>query len=396
MRNLGAFVVAVAVVLGAGSAHAKKRPPRAPLEGMTEVARLAPDAGLIDVAIGDDGAGLLAYVVADAAAKAEVRVVEVATGKEVRRFDVSALTSQPERLWFVGEGVFVTGKPVGADGEVVTDGTVVGAYFDAAGVRAKKTFGPAPIMLVRDPDKAKPLVIVKKVLPGKRGAEVHQVERFDLRKGKRLGVKKLTLIDGRDDKLAFTVHHWTGDGLVAVGTKDGEWTRKTDTRAPDAEGRYDLVDGKKVVTTPIADPMAHARRYEVLAKEAGPSVFARVATDLTGLEVWRDEHPAAIALDQPFDLYDPKSLTWAIGDDGVLWLGLAIDPWNKRAVDRKKQDPEYFDVFRVDGAKAMRVARVLAPKKRFAIGATAGHLWMLERNVGFSRGGKLLTIYKLP
>jgi len=399
-------VVAVTCGLGAsaraegGNDGAKKGPP-APLEGVSEVAKLVPAEGLIDTAVAVDGKGLLAYVVADAAAKAEVHVVEVATGKEVRAFDVSALTSQPERLWFIGDGpragVFVVGKPVGPDGEVVTDGTVIGALFDAAGVEGKKKFGPAPLLLVRDPDSPKPLVIVKRVVPGKGGAEVHEVERWDLRKGKRLGVKKLSLREGRDERLAFRVNHWTGEGTIAVGTKDGEWTKQTDTRGPDVEGRYDLVDGRKVVTTPIADPMAQARRFLVLAKEGGPPVFVRVADKLGGVELWRDDHPVDVVLDQPFALYDPSSLTWAVGDDGTVWIGLGIDPWNKPAVDRKKPDPSYFDLFRLDAAaKATRVGRVYAPKKRFAIGATAGYVWLLERSKGFTRGGKALTIYKLP
>ena len=37
---------------------------------------------------------------------------------------------------------------------------------------------------------------------------------------------------------------------------------------------------------------------------------------------------------------------------------------------------------------------MLAPKAQFAIGATAGKVWLIERNVGFDRGGKSLTIYE--
>jgi len=409
MRNLGVLVCAVAAtsVLAAPArgdeAANKKAAVAAPpaLVGVTEVARLVPEAGLIDVAIAGDGAGLLAYVVADAASKAEVRVVDVATGAEVRRFDISAFTSQPQRLWIIGRGVkagvFVVGRPVGADGEATTDGRVVGALFDATGKRAKKTFGPAPIVIVRNPDKPRPTVIVKQVVPGKGGAEVHQVERFDLARGKRLGVKKLTLVGGRDDKLGFTVNHWTADGTVAVGIEDGELVKKNGSRQPDAEGRYDLVDGTKVVTTPIADPMAHARRFALLAREGSAPRFARVSDDLTAVEAWRDDVPTPLTLDQPFALYDPRSLTWAVADDGTLWLGLAVDPWNRPAVDRKKADPEYFDLFRASpDATATRVARILAPRKRFTLGATANRLWLLERNLGFSRGGKALAVYTLP
>ena len=399
MRTPG---ILVAVTLATTSlAHAGKQPA---LEGVTEVAKLAPDDGLIESAIAADGAGHLAYVVADAATKAEVRIVEVATGAEARRFDIAAFTTQPTRLWFVGTGaqasIFVVGKPLDASGEVITDGGVVGALFDATGKRAKKTFGPADALVPVTDRKGKPQVAVRKVLPGPKklpGSEIVQVERLDLKSGKRIGkAKKLTLVDGRDDKLGFTVNHWTRDGLVAVGIKDGTYDKKQDVRSPNREGRFDLLDGKRVEVTPIADPMAHARRFQLLAKEGGEPAFVRVADDLTGLELWIDDLGQPITLGgSSFDLYDPKSLVWGVGDDGTVWVGLAVDPWNRPAVERKKQDPAYFDVFSVDrSGQAKRVGRVLAPKKRFSIGATAGHVWLLEKNLGFSRGGKALRIYK--
>jgi hypothetical protein len=402
MRTLG-LLVAVTLAPFAFSTDALAGKEPAPLEGLTEVARLVPEEGLIETAIADDGAGQIAYVVADAASKAEVRVVAVATGKEVRRFAISALTSQPERLWFVGTGpkaqVFVVGKPTDAAGEVIADGSSVGALFDAAGKQAKKKFGPAAAVVLVTDKKGKPSVAVKKELPGPKklaGSVVIQVERLDLKSGKRIGkAKKLTLVGDRDDKLGFTVNHWTRDGLVAVGTKDGTYDKKEDVRTPDREGSYDLLDGKGVVVKPIPDPMAHVRRFTLLAKEGGQPLFLRVADDRTGVELWRDDHGTDLELDQGFDLYDPKSLVWGLGDDGTVHVGLAIDPWNKKAVERKKQDPEYFDVFRIgaDG-KATRIARVLGAKKRYLVGATAGHVWLLERNIGFSRGGKALTIYK--
>lgn len=400
MRTPGILVAAT--LLFASNAHAGKEP--AALEGMTEVVKLVPEEGLIEAAIADDGGGQLAYVVADAATKAEVRIVEVATGKEVRRFDISKLTTQPERLWFVGTGakasIFVVGKPLGADGEVISDGGDVGALFDATGKQAKKKFGPADAVVLVTDKKGKASVAVKTSFAGPKklpGSVVIQVERKDLKTAKRIGkAKKLTLVDDRDDKLGFRVNHWTRDGLVAVGTKDGTYDKKEDVRTSDREGSYDLLDGKGVVIKPIADPMAHVRRFQLLAKEGGQPVFVRVADDLTGLELWIDDHGQPLTLGgSSFNLYDAKTMTWGIGDDGTVWVGLAIDPWNRPAVDRKKQDVEYYDLFSVDrSGKGARVGRVLAPKKKFAVGATAGHVWMLERNVGFSRGGKALTIYK--
>jgi hypothetical protein len=401
MRTLGiVMVVALAATAGRGAlAEPRRAPPPspAPLVGLTEVARVVPETGFIELATAGDGAGLLAYAVADAGGRAEVRVLELASGREVRRVDVSGLTTHPERLWFVGTGpraaIFVAGKPVDPDG---TATGVVGALFEATGKRPRKTYGPADVVTLL-PHRGQPAVVVKRVAPAKRRGDTHTVQRFDVHSGKALGkARSWTVVDGHDAGLGFRVNHWRDDGTVAIGTQEGTYDRKRDLRLPDAEGRHDLLDGKRVETTPIADPIAHARRFQVLAAEGGAAAFARVADDLAGVEVWRDDRGGLVTLDQPFDRYDPQSLIWAAGDDGGVWLGLAVDPWNRPAVQRKQQDRAYFDLFRVDGGAATRVGRVLAPGKRFALGAGAGHVWLLERNVGFSRGGKALVIYRLP
>lgn len=376
--GIAAVMLALAAPVSAGE-----------VEGFAAGPSIAPEQGFIELAIADDGAGRVAFAVADAGDHAEVRVVEVATGTELRRFDVSPLTTQPTRLAFVGDAVFVVGPPPEGEG-------VVGALFDAAGQRGKKTFGPADVVAIHG-YKGKPAVVVKTVTPAKKGGELHTVERFDPVKGRRIGKpRRWTFVGGREARLGFVVNHWTRDGFVAVGTQEGTYSKKEDMRMPDAEGRLDLLDAKKAETAPITDLIGHGLRFQLLAREGGPTTFARIADDLTGVELWRDDRKTVLELDQKFVLYDPQSLAHAVGADGTVWLGLAIDPWNRPAVDRKKADKEYFDVFRVAGTKATRVGRVLAPKKRFAIGAAAGHVWLLERNVGFSRGGKRLSFYKLP
>jgi hypothetical protein len=214
------------------------------------------------------------------------------------------------------------------------------------------------------------------------------VTRYALdKKGKRIGKpRKVT---------GLRFDHWGGvDGLVAIGTAEGEYDRKADVRSPDDEGVLDLaVDGAKLERRAISDPIEHARRWEALDKDGDAGRFARVATNLGGVELWNDEARVAVTLDQPWNQYDPKSLVSAIGDDGTMWIGLSVDPWNRPAVDRKKQDVEYFDIYKVgDDGKATRVGRRLAPKTRFELGAAAGKLWLLEKNAGFD-GGKALAFY---
>ncbi len=375
-----------------GKPHKPIKPPPPPppdLVDLTEVSRVTPYDGFIELMTVSDGAGLLAYVQADAATRAAVHVIDVSTGAEVRTFDIAGLTTTPHRLWFVGKGakasIFVVGAALAGEG-------IVGGLYDATGKIAKKTYGPAPVVTLIE-RKGKPLVAVRTVSTGKKGGEVYSLELFDPKKGKRIGkARKLTLTNGRDDKLGFTLNHWADDGLTAVGIKDGAWSKKSNARTPDAEGRYDLTTGK-MQKVAVADLIDHKRRFDQLARSGGAAVFARVSEDVTGIELWRDEKPVVLELSEPFNLYNPDSLTWAIGDAGSAWIGLTVDPWNRPAVDRKRADSEYFDIFKVDAAgKAARVGRVLASKKRLAIGAAGGKLFVLDRNIGFDRGAKALIL----
>lgn len=362
------------------------------LVDLTAVSTIAPDTGLVDLVVADDdGGGMLAYVVADAADHAEVHVFDVDAAKEVRMFDVSAFTSAPERIWFVGKGegasVFVTARDA--------DDRAIGALYDATGKKLRG-WGPADSLAVIPSAKGKPQILVHKVVPTKSG-ETHTLELFEpTKKGKKIGKpKKLALVGGYNEKLGFRINHWANEYTVAVGIKEGEWSKADDTKQADLVGRYDLLTGK-MTTAPKGDLKAHAQRFEALASATSrPVVVVQVTRDLTGLEVWRDEQASAITLDQAFELYDPKTLAYGVDDDGSVWLGLRVDPWNRPALKRKRADLEYFDVFHVDAAgQATRTGRVLAPKAQFAIGATAGRVWLIERNVGFDRGGKSLTIYE--
>ena len=96
----------------------------------------------------------------------------------------------------------------------------------------------------------------------------------------------------------------------------------------------------------------------------------------------------------PLATYDPASIHWSIRGDRV-WFSLMVDPVNPAAVARQKADPEYLDLFEVDGSRAVRRARIFAPKKKLTWGWAGDTLWVLEKNVGFSRGGKSLRLFRL-
>jgi hypothetical protein len=373
-------LVVVAALCLPLTASAKKARPRPTVEGLTEVHRIEPAAGFVELATAHDGVDTFAYVVADAAAAAEVHVVQGTT--ELRTFDISGLTLEPRRLWLVGKGkkakVLVTADD---------DGAVIGALYDAAGKEELRLGPAASIAIVRRAGKQ--VLVVKTVTAMKDGREIHAVQRYDLgrRKARKLGkAKKLVLKDGKNARLAFTLHHWSDEGTVAVGITEGDYNKKEDRQMPDREGRFDLLGGK-LVSSDLGDRMAHAKRFEILLDHTG---HFRVASDLSGVEVWRDERPTTVQLDQPFELYDPKSL---VGDETGAYFALQVDPWNRPAVKRKRADAVYFDVFAVDDAgKATRVARIPAEDKSFTFGRIGDRFWVIERNAGF-RGGKSLVFY---
>jgi hypothetical protein len=366
------------------------------LVGLTETHRIEPgEGGFIELATAHDGGTLVAYVIADAASKAELHVRDVSTGDEVRMIDLSPYTLAPRRLWFIGKG---KDAPLLVIGPPDSESTDLRAWlFDPKSKKPPKVFGPGEAIVLAK-RKGKSFVAVRTSKLDKKGAVVYTVTRYDLKKAKKIGKPKtLRLLGDRDEKLGFTFHHWMDDGMVAVGKKEGEWDKKEGIRMPDREARIDLVDpGTKLAmkTLEIKDLRAHARAWENIATEGGEtSLRVRVKTDLTGVEAsWDGETETELPI-ADWTLYEPKSLTWGVGDDGTLYLGISIDPWNRPAVNRKKADPEYFDIFKVVDKKPQRIGRILAPKARFAIGAVGGTVWVLERNVGFDRGAKSLVFY---
>src|SRR5213075_2060307 len=119
--------------------------------------------------------------------------------------------------------------------------------------------------------------------------------------------------------------------------------------------------------------------------------------DLSQLELWQDGVKTVVTIDQPMVAYgDPrKSLDYAPGPKGGAWLALQVDPVNVEAVKRKKADVEYWDLYEVQGDKATRRARLYAGSQRLRFGWAGDKLWVLDRNVGFDRGGKSLAFYTL-
>ncbi|HEY4238822.1 MAG TPA: hypothetical protein VGM88_03370 [Kofleriaceae bacterium] len=375
MRALAAVGVVIAFT---AAAHAQK-PAAPPVIGATEVARYAAPSGFIDdpVAAEDDR---IAYVIADAATKAELHVAALSRQDETV-LDLAPVTLHPVQLAFVGPRVFV----VGAN----EDGTVSAALVDPKAKRPViyKIAAAANITVLKD------RVAVHRVSAAGKTTR-HDVEILALDSGRRIAAHGIELdATGFDAKLEFRVNHWSDGYTRAYGIKTGEWDKKEDQKMPDAEATLDVVTGKVLETHAIKDLFEQHKRFAVLADQKERVDFVRA--DKGELTLWRGGVAAPVTLDQAFTNYDPASLQFQMTADGA-WIALKVDPVNPDAVARKKADLEYFDIFKVTDGKGVRRARVYAKDMRHRFGFIGGDkFWLVERNAGFERGGKNLVVYQL-
>lgn len=362
----------------------------APLIGATETVKLTTSTGFIDDVVAAEP-GRLAYVVADAASKAELHVYTHATKQELV-VDIASVTLHPVALTLVGQRAFVTGR--------TEDGNQIAALVELAAKGKKPAgtivykLGPASAISVIMRD-GKQRVALHKVAPSNGGTR-HDVEVVAIETGRRVGLGRPFELDSADKnaKLGLKVNHWSDGMTRAYGIKTGEWDRKEDARAPDVEVTYDLVSAKLVEKKKIEDLFEQRKRFQAMTEGGKRLDFVRL--DNKGLELWRGGKGRTIELDQPLTNYDTKSMQSVVATDGSAWVILKMDPVNAEAVARQKADPEYLDVFRVgaDG-KGARKARVFAGGTRYRFGVVGDKFWLIERNNGFERGGRSLALYSL-
>lgn len=407
MRGVASFLVTALIAGNAGNAVAQPAPAPAPapaaktgvpaLVGATEVVRINPAAGFIDDPVATD-AERVAYVVAETGVKAELHVYSFALAAE-QVIDISQVTLRPVAITLAGPRALVIGA--------TEDGSNTAALLELADKGKGKPpgsvvyrLGPATHITAITRE-GKPRIAIHKATPSANGTR-HEVELVALETGRRVQLGRAFELDGanKQGKLELTVNHWSDGMTRAYGMKAGAWDRKENQRSPDTEATYDLVTGK-LETKKITDLYEQRRRFQALADAGNQLDFVRMAWDNSGLQLWKAGAPKAIAFDEPLTNYDPKSVQAVVTPDGGAWLAMKVDPVNPAAVERKKADPEYLDVFRVapDG-KAPRKARVLAKGIRHRFGVVADKagdkFWLLERNNGMDRGGRSLVIYAAP
>ncbi len=392
--RLVASCFAVALV-GVAAARADVTAPKpAPLIGVTQEARVVPDKGFVDDPVAFDG-GRLAYIATDGATFADLVLYDVVAKADKLRVAMPTDLGTPTTLRFGGSGENEHVLAIGRGDDGVARAALIGVDG-----KVLRRFGPASDinLVVRV---GTPRVAIHRQKGIGKGGTRHEVELVDLDKGKRVGKLRSVDLDGAATvaKLDFHVNHWDAGYTHAIGIKGGHWDPKENQRTPDVFADYDLVDGT-FKTAPIDDVVGNARRLLVLAARGASDdpVFAHLADDHSGVELWKDGKATTLDLDQPLAQYDTGTLASFVDEKGAAWIALKVDPVNSEAVKHQKADAEYLDLFSLDdaGARAHRRARVLVtPKKQYRWGIAAGRWWLLERSVGFDRGGTVLTVYTL-
>ncbi len=405
MVERGSIVTAMAVVVcGALASVAAAQPAPAPAKpgaasklvavGANQVMKLTAETGFVDDVVAFNNQRL-AYIVADTSTRAELHVVQFGCASCIEQkheiiVDLSPVTLRPLAVRLIGQRAFVIGA--------TADGNQVAALVELSKKTATSVYklGPAAhITLVNYNGTQR--VAVHKTSATKTGVK-HDVEVVALETGKRVAAAKAFELD-KDfhKKLDFRVNHWSEGWTRVSGLKGGEWNKKDNQRAPDTEATYDLISGKYVENKPITDVVGQRKRYLTLADAGGELEFVRMAWDNSAVHVWSRGTSRAIELDQSIQDYDPKSLQGVVAADGSAWITLKVDPVNAGAVGRKKADPEYLDIFRVNAGetKATRKARIPAKDLRFKFGTVDDYVWLLERSSGFDRGGRNITIYQI-
>jgi hypothetical protein len=381
---MGRGIWCVAVLAVATVASAQPKSDAVPLLGAQAQVTGTAGSGFVDDVVASDG-DRFGYVIADGTNTAALHVATIGKPDE-QIIDISTITLQPIAMTFVGPRLFVVG---------INEGKQVAALVELESKTKKKAgtalyrVGPAEhiTLITRD---GKQRVAVHHQAE-QTGNTTHTVELVAIETGRRVAAGKALVVDGQgtDKKLDFRVNHWSAGWTRAHGIKAGEWDRKENQKATDQEAVLDLVTGK-VEKTKITDLFDQKRRFAALATANGQLDFLRMSQTNTSIELWRAGKMAALALDQKLTDYDPKSLQF----DGD-WFALKVDPVNADAVARKRADPEYLDIFKITDGKAIRKARVLAKGVRHRFGVAGERFWLLERNAGFERGGKSVTLYTL-
>jgi hypothetical protein len=390
-------VVLMAVIaLGALALPAAAQPREARPEGVGEPLVIRPESGFVDDAMALDSTGSrLVWVRSDEQATiAEVHVVDLATGKDLAVFDLVKKVRRVRDVHFAGKGEQEL-VIVGTTGDLGPGERPVTAHVTVAGkvLRTWPAFGQLVV------DRGEELLVFGDTLnrkPRWQGHIVWQVKVVKLASGKPFGKgagQFETDTDGLITRLQLDPIVWQDGWLRLRGKRRGQYDRKLDQRQPDTDAVYDVISGKIVKDTVIADLQAHALLMDLRGRH--PNTAAILWVNQKGnLElVTADDRRLDVGLALPFSRYLAPSL---VVGEGTRAFTLAIDPVNPDAVKAQKADPIHVDLYFLDAqtGKATRQAR-LPGGGDVRWRAVPGRWAILRKHKGFDRGGPQLDVYPL-
>jgi hypothetical protein len=266
------------------------------------------------------------------------------------------------------------------------------------GGASRDTLGPADQIALGTVD-GKPAVVT--YARSERKTVEHAVTAFAAATLRPLG-RRVVL---REDKEGLVAHAggafrplWWERGLTTlVVRRAGEYDKTRDMQRPDRLARLDVFTGKLRDEQEIGDVLAFVHVNADHAAHPGEAQLAHLSDDHTKLLVVDGNEEHEVALPRALHDYEPETLRYQPLDDGRLALSLTVDPMNPAAQQRKKADPDLFELFVLDAkTRAATLELQLLAGGRGLGWRIGGHrAALLRKSKGFDRGGVALEIHDL-
>ena len=359
-----------------------------------------PDKGFVDDPMAFDTTDAhFAYVHTDMATFLKVVVVKTADYKPFKELVLKDVSVKPLRLLFTTDSkrlIMIFKDARGTRGAMV---------FDLDKGKLVKRLGPAKYVETVSYKDSQCLSLVR-IKEDRNGNKHHSVEVLRTADLKRVARARVTVQSDRTLKRPpLRVRYWEPGHLSLVGTRKGRYEKKRDIRLPDVAVRYDVVTKKETWKYTPKKLMDWSLALNTLRPSNRDRFrFMAVSGDHKKLYyVSRDNALHTITLPVKWVLYEHTSLVHTESWDGeALYFSLTVDPTNKPAMKRRKEDKERTHLYRVDaGPKVKALGTVWTGRpagessaRRVTWKMGQGHFSYLHKLKGFGRGGSQVVIYK--
>ncbi len=385
-----AVLAAVILLVSTGAAAESKK-----------VWSFKPDKGFVDDPMAFDAKDAhFAYVHTDMASFLKVVVLKTAGFKPHKELVIKDIDVTPKRLLFTMNGkrlvmLFKDAK-----------GTRGAMFFDLDKGKLIKRLGPVNHVETVG-YKGDQCLSLTRIKEDRRGNKHHTMEVYRTSDLKRVARARVTIQADRTLKRPpMRLRYWEPGHLSFVGTRRGKYDKKRDIRLPDVAVRYNVLTKKETWKYTPQKMIEWSLALNTLRPSNRDRFrFLSVSDDHKKLYyVSRDNVLHTITLPVQWVLYEHTSLKHAESWDGkTLYFSMTVDPVNKVAVKRKKENKERMDLYRLDaGPKAKPLGQVFTGRRpgessarRFTWRVGQGHFSFLNKLKGFGRGGSKVTIYKM-